>query len=78
MPTALLTTSVLVVAANGAEVKVVGTAGGSGYHGAVVVPHLSGVKHTSHETWLRGGLFVGGEVAARPKIRWVQRTPTRR
>ena len=72
-----MNTSGVVVAANGTEARGVGTAGGSGYHGAVVVPHLSGVKHTSRETWLRGGLFVGEEVAARPKIRWVQRTPTR-
>ena len=71
MPTALLTTSVLVVAANGAEVKVVGTAGGSGYHGAVLVPHLCGVEHTSRETRLWGSRFVCGEVTASPETRWV-------
>ena len=65
------TTSELVVAASGAEARVVGTAGGSGYQGAVFVPHQSGVKHTSRETWLRGSLLVCGEVTASPKTRWV-------
>ena len=40
----VLTTSELVVAANGAEARVVGTASGSGYQGAVFVPHQSGVQ----------------------------------
>ena len=71
MPKAFLITSRLVVAANGAEVRAVGTAGGSGYQGAVFVPHQSGVKHTSRETWLWESLLVCGEVTASPKTRWV-------
>ena len=71
MPKVLSNTSVLVVAANGAEARVVATAGGSGYHGAVLVPHPSGVEHTSRETRLGGAGFVCGEVTASPETKWV-------
>ena len=49
------TTSELVVAASGAEARVVGTASGSGYQGAVFVPHQSGVQ--AH---LPGDMASGG------------------
>ena len=57
VPKALLTTWVFVVTANGTEAGMVGIAGGSYYHGAVFVPRLSGVEHTSRETQLRGSWF---------------------
>ena len=71
MPKVLSSTSVLVVAVNGAEARGVATAGGSGYHGAVLVPHPSGVEHTSRETRLGGAGFVCGEVTASPETKWV-------
>ena len=71
MPKVLSSTSVLVVAVNGAEARGVATAGGSRYHGAVLVPHPSGVEHTSRETRLGGAGFVCGEVTASPETKWV-------